>query len=151
MRSPRSSRPDGSWHSAEIFPAVGTQRCDQHWEFPRNTVATRRACRRGAVPRCPRFSCANAEDPVTSSAAIVSGCTVPARRIRARNPAIFESFSPICPSRLARSSPHRCTQTWRSPEERWPCRSMRMVCAAHSGDCPSRQRQAIRKDLLTFC
>ena len=105
MRSPRSSRPDGSWHSAEIFPAVGTQRCDQHWEFPRNTVATRRACRRGAVPRCPRFSCANAEDPVTSSAAIVNGCTAPARRIRAHNLAPFESTSPIGPSRLARTPP----------------------------------------------
>jgi hypothetical protein len=51
MRSPRSSRPDGSQHSAEIFLATGTQRCHQRWESPRNTVVTRRVCsRRAAAP-----------------------------------------------------------------------------------------------------
>jgi hypothetical protein len=35
----------------------------------------------------------------------VSRRTAPARRIRTHDPAIFEWTSPICPSRLARSSP----------------------------------------------
>jgi hypothetical protein len=43
----------------------------------------------------PRFSCAKAGDPANSSAAIITGCSAPAPRTRARNPAIFESTSPM--------------------------------------------------------
>src|SRR6516225_7398854 len=63
-------------------------------EHSRNTSGVQ-ATRCSSVPR---FSCANAEDPVTNSAAIVSRRTAPARRIRTHDPAHL-------PSRLARSSP----------------------------------------------
>ena len=49
-----------------------------------------------------RFSCAKAEDPASSSVAIVTGRPAPARRIRAHNPAIVESTpmaAPIPPNR----------------------------------------------------
>jgi len=45
----------------------------------------------------PRFSCAQTEDPANSSAAVVSGCNAPARRIRARDPAMFDRALPSRP------------------------------------------------------
>jgi hypothetical protein len=77
MRSPRSSRPDGSRHSAEILPAAGTQRCDQRWEFPRNTVATRRACRRRAVAPCHGSLVPRPRTPPTAALPSLPGAVTP--------------------------------------------------------------------------
>ena len=64
----------------------------------------------------PRFSCAKADDPTNSSAAIASGCHAPARRISG-NLAIFEWTSiigalPSCPIEPPRCQ--RYTGLWRT-------------------------------------